>query len=114
MSDGHDPTSVLMNHLSESLSQVHKEIKSLHSAVNYYRATQDEGIERAIDKAMLKAFPQGDAEGHKRAHEAEIKAAEAKEKMYSELRMSVAKWGLAGLLGWAAISLWQAFLLGPK
>lgn len=114
MSEGQDSNTLLMNHLTESLAQVHKEIKNLHSAVTYYRATQEEGIDRAIDKAMLKAFPQADAEGHKRAHEALIKQAEAKEKMWSELRMSVAKWGLLGLLGWAALSMWHTFLAGPK
>ena len=119
MSDGGDAVGesferrALMKHLSDSLEGVHKELKDLGRSVNYYRATQEEAIEKAIDKAMLRAFPEGDVEGHRRAHEAAIKAAEDRASMYKDIRISVAKWGVMGLLSWGVFHLWNAFLIGP-
>lgn len=47
--------------------------------------------------AILKAFPDG-PEAHCEAHQAMIKAAQAQEKFWSELRLDVAKKGIWGVM----------------
>lgn len=65
-------------------------------------------------ESLASGFPSGDPAGHCRYHEAEIKRIEARAEFWSKLRVSVTQWGLLGFLGWAAASLWQEFLKGPK
>ncbi len=64
--------------------------------------------------SLASGFPSGDPARHRRYHEAEIKRIEARAEFWSKLRLSVTQWGLLGFLGWAAVSLWQEFLKGPK
>lgn len=51
---------------------------------------------------IIKAFPHvddsADFEGHRKAHEAMIKAAEAQARFWDELKLEVAKKGVVGLL----------------
>lgn len=75
------------------------------------RETPDEmGIERKLDlilaelKKIEGAFPRNedgepDVEGHRRFHDAKIKAAEEEAQFWKELKMEVAKKGLAGAWG---------------
>ena len=75
----------------------------------------------AIDKKLTdglasirtEAFPEGDADGHRRHHEAVIKAAEDRAMFWRGLRVELAKYGLIGFAGWAVYALWNAFLQGP-
>jgi hypothetical protein len=60
------------------------------------------------------AFPDSDADGHRRAHEAWIKKTEASTKFWDDLRASIAKWGAIGLLSFIAIAVWRSVLEGPK
>jgi hypothetical protein len=60
------------------------------------------------------AFPNSDPLTHRKGHEAEIAKLEAKTKFYDDLRSAVAKWGLIGILSFASIAIWKAFLVGPK
>jgi hypothetical protein len=62
-------------------------------------------IERVDD--LAKGFPDGDPDGHRRAHEALIKRAEAKARFYEDLRGELAKKGLWALIGLLGIALWQ-------
>lgn len=70
--------------------------------------------ERIIADLLAKAFPDGDPDGHRRYHEASIKQAEARAKMWADVQVSTAKWGIVGVLGWMVFSLWTAFLQGPS
>ena len=69
--------------------------------------------ETIISDILAKSFPDGDPDGHRRYHEASIRKAEASAKMWSDIQVSTAKWGIAGALGWVVYALWQAFLQGP-
>jgi hypothetical protein len=70
--------------------------------------------EKIIADILEKSFPGGDPDGHRRYHEASIKKAEASAKMWADIQVSTAKWGIVGVLGWAVYVLWQAFLHGPS
>lgn len=68
---------------------------------------------KALANLMADAFPEGDPDGHRKHHEAVIKAAEEKAEFWKKMRLAISQWGLIGFLGWAAYALWSAFLQGP-
>ena len=58
-------------------------------------------IEKQLEKlndCMMSAFPNGDVDGHRRAHEAAIKAANAQAQFWEEMKLDIAKKGAWGLL----------------
>lgn len=57
-----------------------------------------EGIHETLIE-MKSAFPNGDLDGHRRAHEAMIKAAEAQERFWQDVKLDFVKKGVwAGLV----------------
>lgn len=62
-------------------------------------------IDRVDD--LAKGFPGGDADGHRRAHEALIRRAEERAKFYEDLRSELAKKGLWALIALIGVALWQ-------
>ena len=77
---------------------------------NEHKAWQGEerrslsSLEKKIDDisdcvvAIKKAFPNGDIDGHRRYHDARIKAAVAEEAFWKDLKLDVAKKGAWGLI----------------
>lgn len=55
---------------------------------------------------LAKGFPGNDPDGHRRAHEAMIARAEARARLYDELRAELAKKGLWALLLAIGTALW--------
>ncbi len=102
--------------LFDLLAQQNQKLDDLNEAVrdtaNELRAHADG--ETARIAAIAAGFPDGDPDGHRRYHEAEIKRIERRADFWQKMRLELAKWGLIGFLGWAAVSLWQEFLKGPK
>jgi len=84
------------------IHQVHESVQAL-----------DRKLDKGISSLREDAFPEGDADGHRRHHEAVIKAAEDRAKFWETMRVEIAKWGLIGFLGWALYNLWVSFLMGP-
>lgn len=70
-------------------------------------------IAAALSILMKNAFPEGDPDGHRKHHEAVIKAAEEKAEFWKKMRISVSTWGLLGVLGWLLVLAWNGFLQGP-
>lgn len=102
--------------LFDLLAQQNQKLDDLNEAVrdtaNELRAHADG--ETARIAAIAAGFPDGDPDGHRRYHEAEIKRIEARAEFWSKLRLSVTQWGLVGFIGWVLVSLWHEFLKGPK
>ena len=69
--------------------------------------THIESEESAIKKFM-EAFPSGDLEGHKRYHEALIKAAEAKSKIWQAVITKSLEGLVWACLVWIGYSVWNA------
>lgn len=92
---------------------VHEEVKTVQMQLIAH--SQDEPIRLAEEIAALmnRAFPEGDPHGHRRHHEAVIMKAEARAEFWKKLVFEISKYGLLGFIGWAAISLWKAVLVGP-
>lgn len=91
------------------VQQIHENVSSLREELTEGLAAQTQDLQNVLQQA----FPEGDADGHRRHHEAVIKAAEERARFWATMRTELAKWGLFGFLGWAAVSLWQTFLQGP-
>ena len=67
-----------------------------------------------IHKMFVKAFPDGDADAHRKAHEHWIEKDKADKEFWLKLKLEVVKWGVVAMVGWAGIALWTAFIQGPK
>ncbi|CAB4124810.1 hypothetical protein UFOVP61_38 [uncultured Caudovirales phage] len=91
------------------VQQIHENVSSLDTKLTTGLAEQKADLQ----SVLVQAFPEGDADGHRRHHEAVIKAAEDKAKFWNTMRTELAKWGLLGFMGWAIVALWQTFLQGP-
>ena len=71
-------------------------------------------LKQTVQEVVTSSFPDGDHDGHRRAHEAWIRKEEDKAKFWETMKTKLAEWGLIGFAGWAFYYLWQAFLKGPK
>jgi len=105
----HGPSDPLM----VMVHQINDNMLAMDAKLTQHMATVPEELASAIAKLMADSFPAGDPLGHKRYHEASIKAAEDRAEFWAKLRFELFKWGFFGFLGWAAYALWQAFLQGP-
>lgn len=67
---------------------------------------------------IKKAFPDGDIDGHRKYHEAKIRAAVAEEAFWTDLKLDVAKkgaWGvLLVLIGLVMLGIGAKFGITPK
>ena len=102
-------------------------IKRLEQSMRYTHATLTESIQRAADAAesektsvnetmseiAARAYPDGDPDGHRHAHEAWIRKVEENAAFWRKMREELTKYGLIAFLGFAAVALWQSFLQGP-
>jgi Tfp pilus assembly protein PilV len=66
-----------------------------------------------IHKMFKTAFPEGDAESHRRAHEAWIEKEKSDREFWLKTKQHVTQWGIVVALGWAGLLLWAGFLKGP-
>lgn len=95
----------ILLHIKE-LQTSHKE---LSAKMNYHHAIFREEVEKSVNSVFERAFPDGDPEGHRRYHEASIKAAEGRAKFWNEMALAGAKWAGLGALGFIATAIWIAF-----
>jgi hypothetical protein len=71
--------------------------------------------ERIANESSLifRAFPNSDPDSHRLSHELHSKLLQERADFWSELRVSVATWGMIGVLGFIIVTVWKALLLGP-
>jgi hypothetical protein len=68
---------------------------------------------KEIHTLFEKSIPGGDAEGHRRAHEAWIRKTEKEEEFWMHLKKQVVGWGMTAAIAWAAMLIWAGFVKGP-
>jgi phage gp16-like protein len=68
---------------------------------------------REIHAMFIKAFPEGDAEGHRKAHESWIRKESEDREFWLKLKSNVINWAVIAALGWVGIAVWAAFVKGP-
>lgn len=87
------------------LQEMFQEVKHMRQELNSH--IQDEAA------IIAKAFPDKDLEAHRVGHELQNKLLAEKADFWAKLRVSVTTWGMIGVLGFVAVTVWKAFLLGP-
>jgi hypothetical protein len=99
---------------------VHDDVKTMHTnltaldlRLTKHMTEETMELAREISKLMSDAFPEGDPSGHRKHHEAVIAKAEARAAFWRKMLEEIIKYGLVGLVGWLALTVWSAFLQGP-
>lgn len=94
--------------------QIHKDVKATDEKLTQHMIHEEETgarrITAAVALAMNSAFPEGDASGHRRHHEAVIKQAEDKAAFWSKMRFELSRAGLIGFGLWAVWALVKAII----
>lgn len=89
-------------------------IDSLDTKLTKHMEEEPAEIKKVLAEAFQSSFPEGDTDGHRRAHEAWIKREEDRAEFWGKMKVALAQYGLLGFAGWAIYYLWRAFLEGPK
>ena len=66
-----------------------------------------------IHKMFKKAFPEGDVDAHRKAHEYLMEKDKEDKEFWLKIKQDVVKWVAVAAIGWGGIVLWAAFLKGP-
>ena len=108
-----DATVVSRRSVDAEMLHLLKELFVEVRSIRHSQENQTDKLEAHIKTEELlftRAFPDGDPDGHRAAHEAWIRRAEAQAAFWEKLRSSVVTWGILGVLGILGIALWQYFL----
>lgn len=108
-------TMVALIHLIHSdVKAVKQNVSDLDTKLDNHMKDETLELAEAIAAIMNKSFPEGDPHGHRRHHEASIKAAEDKAEFWKKMKEEISKYGLIGLIGWMSVVAWAAFVKGPQ
>lgn len=104
-----DPLVAEMRLLRQSLDRKHPE------NVSHMQIIEDK-IDRTDLKVdqVLKGFPAGDPDGHRRAHDAMIKNAERRAKFWESLSVHLAEKGIWGVLAFIGAAVYFYFINRAK
>jgi hypothetical protein len=91
--------------MSERFSQMQQSALTLLQANN--------NTVKEIHALFKSAFPNGDADGHRRAHEIQIEKDKSEREFWIHLKKQVVGWGITAAIGWASLVIWAGFLKGP-
>ena len=98
----------------ELLTFINQQVGALRTELSDHMRDETTELARSISVMMKEAFPDGDPVGHRKFHEAAIKAAEAKAAFWQDMSRSLARWGLIGFAGWLVYAAWAAAVKGPQ
>ena len=101
---------VLLVLIREVLSNQHE----LDTKLSAHIDREETMLLEATERLTKTAFPDGDPDGHRRAHEAWIKSQEQKAEFWEKMKTEVYKWGIIGVLGFLATAAWVALTKGPR
>ena len=69
---------------------------------------------KSLQGTIVKAFPDGDPETHRRLHEEWSDKDKAEREMWAKLKQNTINWGVIAILSWVGLVVWGAFVQGPK
>jgi len=105
--------------MQEQFHEMKKEMETHSRKVENLSASTLSVIEkqnvliRDLKDAFIKAFPEGDAESHRRAHEDWIEKDKADREMWAKLKQNTINWVVVAALSWVGLVIWGAFVQGP-
>jgi NTP pyrophosphatase (non-canonical NTP hydrolase) len=105
---------VLIQQIHDNQMLMHADQKEMDRKLTKHMTEETQELAEAIVKLQGIAFPEGDTDGHRRAHEAWINKANKSAEFYDKMKTALAQYGLLAFAGWAAYALWNSFLQGPK
>ena len=88
-------------------------LKELDSKLTVHIAAEQVELAQAVAGIVIKAFPAGDPEGHRKAHEETMLAIHDRAEFWKKLLFEISKYGVIGLISWLTYTAWAAFLHGP-
>lgn len=94
--------------------RVHDMVSTIDTKLSQHITTEAESLASNLKTLMDSAFPEGDAAGHRRVHEADILRVEASAQFWQKMKFEITRYGLLGFLAWSMYYLWKAFLKGPQ
>ncbi len=109
----HHPLNLLLTRVGEDVTVLGQDVKELTKLLDEQRHDEALALAEAVAALMIKSFPEGDADGHRKAHEAQMRAIEARAEFWKKMLFEVSKYGAIGVIGWLCMKLWVAFLSGP-
>ena len=99
--------------LIELMKQVHHDVNKLRDELRKHISEETDEIAEAITINMNKAFPGGDPDGHRLAHEETMRIIHDRAEFWQKLLFEISKYGLIGVVSWLSFVIWTGFLKGP-
>jgi len=96
------------------VQQVHDSQQALDDKLTQHMADETRRLAEAVADVIKRSFPEGDADGHRKAHEQQMQTIAARAEFWKKLLFELSKYGLVGLAGWLTYAAWIALLKGPK
>jgi len=93
---------------------IQADVTEMRDTLHNHISTEPKEWAKVLTDLMIKSFPGGDADGHRAAHEAQMRAIQDRAAFWKTLLAEVTKYGILGVLGWLTYHAWVAFLHGPK
>jgi hypothetical protein len=92
----------------ELVRTIRDDVADMRGTLQSHITTEPKEWAKVLSDLMVKAFPEGDADGHRRFHEANIKSAEKRAEFWTKMTYEITKWGLIGFLLWTLKTLVEA------
>lgn len=89
-------------------------VQTVHGDLKALDAKMSTHMTDAISEVLHRAFPAGDPEGHRIAHEKAMQAISDRAEFWRKMLFEVSKYGLLGFLGWLVYVAWVGLLHGPQ
>ena len=96
------------------VTQMHSSLSALDEKLTNHMLDEPRELAACLADIMNKGFPSGDLEGHRKYHEAQIKAIEARTKFWEDMRTELGKHTLRALLvvmGALALYYWNGHVV---
>ena len=104
---------MLITELGADVKRLSEKVDGFDAKLTKHMHEETQELATAMTKMMVEAFPEGDGSGHRRHHEAVIRAAEDKADFWRAMMKEGGKWGLIALAVWIGSLIWTGILLGP-
>ena len=104
----------MLQTIHADVQDVKADQKSMGATLTAHIETEPKEWAELLTTMTTAAFPDGDAEGHRHYHEETIRILEARTEFWKKMLFEVTKYGLFGVIGWLAYTVWVAFLHGPQ
>lgn len=83
------------------IQTIQHDVNDMRGTLRAHIDTEPKEWATVLSALMNKSFPNGDPDGHRRAHEIRMKLAEQKAEFWAKMAYEIKKWGLIGFGLWA-------------